>query len=146
MAWAQEPATEASIGTFLAQAVADFDDGSNFNYAIVERDETAQSERIVGGCGLHKRLVEPGPIEIGYWVHVDHVRRGIATAAAVALRQEASSMGIGRVKIHCDESNAVSAAVARRAGFELVRTDHRPARTPSESDREMIWRSDSAAD
>ncbi len=50
-------------------------------------------------------------------------------------------MGLDRVEIHCDERNAASAAVARSAGFELVGTEHRPARTQSESDREMIWRS-----
>lgn len=30
MSWVQAPATEVSIGTFLAGAVADFEDGSNF--------------------------------------------------------------------------------------------------------------------
>lgn len=95
MAWAQEPATEGSIATFLAAAVADFDDGSNFNYAIVERNETAQAERMVGGCGLHMRHVEPGAIEIGYWVHVEHVRRGIAKAASVGASGSGLFDGLG---------------------------------------------------
>src|SRR3954453_1315857 len=29
----------------------------------------------IGGTGLHRRIGEGG-LEIGYWVHVDHVRRG----------------------------------------------------------------------
>jgi RimJ/RimL family protein N-acetyltransferase len=43
------------------------------------------------------------------------------------------------VEIHCDERNTASAAVARSAGFEHVATRHRPARIPTESDREMVW-------
>jgi RimJ/RimL family protein N-acetyltransferase len=59
----------------------------------------------------------------------------------VALRDEAFAMGIECVEIHCDERNTASAAVARSAGFELVGTAQRPAGTPGESDRAMIWRS-----
>jgi RimJ/RimL family protein N-acetyltransferase len=138
MVWAQEPATGASIGAFLRDAVSGFDAGTDFGFAIVVRDEAKEAERLVGGCGLHPRL-GPGALEIGYWVHVGHVRRGVARAAAMALRDEALAMGMDRVEIHCDERNTASAAVARSAGFEHVATEHRPARTPSESDREMIW-------
>jgi len=139
MPWAEQPATEDSIGEFLARAVADFEDASNFCYAITERDATG-AEVIVGGCGLHPRI-GPGGIEIGYWVHVAHVRRGIATAVAVALRDEAFAMGLDRVEIHCDEQNTASAAVARSAGFDLIGTETRSPRTPSESDVALIWRS-----
>src|SRR3954452_11299172 len=37
-------------------------------------------DRVVGGCGLHRRL-GPGALEIGYWVHAAFTRRGLATAA-----------------------------------------------------------------
>ena len=30
-------------------------------------------DRIIGGCGLHRRG-GPGTLEVGYWVHADHVR------------------------------------------------------------------------
>jgi RimJ/RimL family protein N-acetyltransferase len=139
MPWAQEPATDAAIDAFLADAERDFANGTNFNFAIVERDDATRAERLIGGCGLHRRL-GPGAIEIGYWVHVDRLRRGIARSAAVALRDEAFAMGIERVEIHCNERNTASAAVASGAGFALVGTAHRPARTPGESDRAMIWR------
>ena len=35
-------------------------------------------DRLVGGTGLHRRS-DAGVFEIGYWVHVGCVRRGIAT-------------------------------------------------------------------
>jgi RimJ/RimL family protein N-acetyltransferase len=135
MVWAQEPASEASIGAFLDESMRTFDAGSDFGYAIVD----PARDLIVGGAGLHRRL-GPGAIEIGYWVHVGHTRRGIATAVAVALRDEARSIGIDRVELHCDEGNVASAGVARRAGFELLGTEPRAPRAPGESGTEMIWR------
>ena len=36
--------------------------------------------RVVGGAGLHPRIGEGG-LEIGYWVHAAHTRRGMATEA-----------------------------------------------------------------
>lgn len=145
MPWAETRATDSSIGTFLADAVSDFDDGTNFGYVMLDCDASSDSEVLVGGCGLHPRL-GPGAIEIGYWVHAAHLRRGVARAAALALRDEAFSIGIGRVEIHCDERNSPSAAVARSAGFELIATAPRAARTASESDVEMIWSSTRRAD
>jgi RimJ/RimL family protein N-acetyltransferase len=139
MEWAQQLPTEASMGAFLNHAVADFHTGPNSGYVMVWRDEDTGTGRLVGGCGIHDRI-GPAGREIGYWVHVDYIQRGIARAAAVALRDEILAIGMDRVEIHCDERNTASAAVARSAGFELVGIEHRPARTPSESDREMIWR------
>jgi RimJ/RimL family protein N-acetyltransferase len=135
MQWAQEPATDGSIGRFLDDAIRHFDAGSDFGYVLIDPD----AEAVVGGCGLHRRL-GPGAIEIGYWVHVGHTRRGIATAVAGALRDEAYAIEVERVELHCDEGNVASAGVARSAGFELVRTEPRPRRAPGESGMEMIWR------
>lgn len=135
MVWAQEPASEMSIGSFLDESVRNFEAGDDFGYAIVD----PTGDLIVGGAGLHRRL-GPGAIEIGYWVHVGHTRRGIATAVTVALRDEARAIGIDRVELHCDERNVASAGVAQRAGFELLGTEARAPRAPGESGMEMIWR------
>ncbi|MGH9006982.1 MAG: GNAT family N-acetyltransferase [Acidimicrobiales bacterium] len=138
MVWAQQPATDESLGEFLSGSIANFEAGIEFGYAIVE--STEGGERIVGGAGLHPRL-GPGAIEIGYWVHVDHVRRGAASGAARALRDAAiDPLGVEVVEIHCDPKNTASAAVARSSGFRLVGTEARAPRIPTESDHEMIWR------
>ncbi len=67
--------------------------------------------RVVGGTGLHRR-VGPDGLEIGYWVHVDHVGRGYAQEASAALTDVALSLpGIERVVIRHDAANRRSEGV-----------------------------------
>ena len=66
----------------------------------------------------HHPRIGPGGLEIGYWVHRDYVRRGLATAATEALTDAAFGLpGIDRVEIVHDELNGPSAAVPRKLGF-----------------------------
>jgi ribosomal-protein-serine acetyltransferase len=96
-------------------------------------------ERVVGGCGLHNRL-GAGALEIGYWVHIEFTRRGIATAAVRQLCAEAFTMsGIERVEIHHDRANVASAGVAAAAGFDCVREQPRAPEAPAQEGVELIW-------
>jgi len=116
MAWAQEPATEASIGAFFAEARDAWDARREFGYSIVAADD----DEVLGGCGLHGRL-GPHGLEIGYWVHVDHVGRGLATEASRALTDAAFAIpGIDRVRIRCEDGNAASARVPEKLGYSLI--------------------------
>src|SRR5207237_10543833 len=91
------------------------------------------------GIGLHTRR-GTGVLEIGYWVHREWTRRGIASAAAGALTTTAFGLhGIERVEIRCDATNAASAGVPQRLGFALESTVFRPADAPGETGREMVW-------
>lgn len=116
MAWAQEPATEESLGLFVAEAREAWDARREFNYSIVD---SADFE-VLGGCGLHGRL-GPHGLEIGYWVHVDHVGGGLATTASRALTNAAFAIpGIERVRIQCEDGNTASARVPEKLGYALV--------------------------
>jgi RimJ/RimL family protein N-acetyltransferase len=135
MPWAQAPANAESIGGFLLGAEADWVAHRAFQYIIA----ASSGSPFLGCCGLHARL-GPGVLEIGYWVHTDHVGRGVATAAAGALTSTALSLAeVERVEIHCDAANARSAAVARKLGYRLDRIQTRTPRTPGETDALMIW-------
>lgn len=113
MAWAQEPATEASLGAFFAEAQVAWEARRDFGYSIVDAGDT----EVLGGCGLHGRL-GPHGLEIGYWVHVDHSGRGLATEASRALTDAAFGIpGIERVRIRCEERNAASARVPEKLGY-----------------------------
>ncbi len=94
---------------------------------------------VVGGSGLHRRR-GPDALEIGYWIHVDHVRRGYATELVTGLTTAAFEIdGIERVEIHHDKANVASAGVPRALGFEPgeERPDERQA--PAEIGIDCAW-------
>jgi RimJ/RimL family protein N-acetyltransferase len=135
MPWAQDPATNDTIGAFLREASIDWIAGKNFQFLIRE----APSEMVLGGCGLHARL-GPGALEIGYWTHVSQGGRGIATSAARALTRTALGLaGVDRVEIRCDLANIKSAAIPKKLGYRLDRIDQRPPATPCETEDHMVW-------
>ena len=95
------------------------------------------SEEMAGSFGLHRR-VGPGVIVVGYWVHVNYLRRGCATSGAQALTAAAFQLSdVGRVEIHAADENKASAATPRRLGCRW--TEWRSAsRSPAESGRLQI--------
>src|SRR5690349_21160837 len=75
---------------------------------------------LVGSGGLHFRI-GAGGAEIGYWIHVAHLRRGLATEVARQLIERAfADPSVDRVEIHHNRANAASGGVPRKLGFELV--------------------------
>lgn len=115
MAWATEPATEVGLATFFAAAEQLWDERRDFGYSIVDPADTV----VLGGCGLHGRA-GPDLLDIGYWVHVDHGGRGIATALARALTDAAFAIhGIASVRITCEDTNHRSARVPEKLGFDF---------------------------
>lgn len=136
MPWAVPVATEAPVQRDrLVMADASWADGTDYEFAILPADE----RRIIGGCGLMRRI-GPGAIEIGYWIHVDHRKRGHATGAARALTEAAWALpDVERVEIHCDEANVASAAVPAGLGYRLDRIEDDEPQAPATSGRSMIW-------
>ncbi len=105
-----------AIETRIATFQADFEQGIGFVYAIFDRAE----QMLLGEIGLMPRR-GPASLEIGYWIHVDHVGHGLATEATRALTIVALSLPeVDRVEIHCDPRNAASAAVPRKLGYRLA--------------------------
>lgn len=93
----------------------------------------------IGGTGLHRRL-GPRTLEIGYWIHVDHLRQGYATELTRGLTTAAFGYpGIACVGIHHDEANTASADVPRKLGFTLVRKQPREPTAPAETGIEWQW-------
>jgi ribosomal-protein-serine acetyltransferase len=94
---------------------------------------------VVGSSGLHRRR-GPGVLEIGYWVHRDHVRKGIATEIASALTTAAFTVpGIDRVEIHHDKANVASAGVPRGLGFTYAGETQDAVTSPGEADIDCRW-------
>lgn len=95
---------------------------------------------IVGAVGLHPHPAAGGA-EIGYWTHVEHVRRGVASAAALAMTDYAFSRPqTVFVEIHHDEANCVSGRIPRKLGYTRCGTFDAPRLAPGNTGRECIWR------
>ncbi len=75
---------------------------------------------LLGRTSLHRFTTEPAAAEIGYGVHPDHRRRGVAAAAvATAVGYAFGDLGLHRVELVHDVGNVGSCSVATRCGFAL---------------------------
>ncbi|MEI6198776.1 MAG: GNAT family N-acetyltransferase [Actinomycetota bacterium] len=97
-------------------------------------------DRVVGGTGFHLRGAE-NTVEIGYWVHVDYLGRGIATQVSRTLTETAFTLWpeIDTVEIHHDEANVSSGRVPERLGFRHVATGQREPEAPNETGVVYRW-------
>jgi ribosomal-protein-serine acetyltransferase len=138
MPWATDDHGLDQSREYIARSVAEWDRHENFNYAILTNDGSG-GVVVIGSCGLMTRMGE-GVLEIGYWVHTAHARRGHATAVARALAEAALALpGIDRAAIKHDPANPASGRVAEKAGFVHVgEVAHEPT-APAETGVHWIW-------
>jgi len=124
----------AEFGTYLERVRPCAEAGSAWYYCVEHNGV------VVGQCSIEAR--DDGVAEIGYWTRSDRTNEGLATRAVLATSRLAADLGFERLVIHCDEGNAGSAAVARKAGFTHVQTvtlDPGRFGTPAQTGREMTW-------
>ena len=136
MSWiAFEPLSLADREVLIADRFAKgWDDGTDFGYGMFRGD------RVVGGCGLHRRIADDG-LEIGYWVRVGEIGRGVATTTAGALTDAALAIdGITHVEIHHDKANVRSARVPEKLGYALLGERADEIQAPAELGIECVWR------
>ncbi len=84
------------------------------SFLIMER--TSAAPRLVGACGLGRRA--SGAVELGYWIAQPHWGRGIATEAALAVIEIASTLGIQVLEASHFLDNPASGRVLEKLGFE----------------------------
>jgi RimJ/RimL family protein N-acetyltransferase len=115
---------------------ADFDRRRDFIWGIFDAGE----HRVLGGCGLHRRI-GAGAAEIGYWIHVDHAGKGLATEVAAAVTRVGFELErLHRLEIHCDPANAASAAIPRKLGYDHQLTAKAWTAAPDMPPRDtMFW-------
>jgi RimJ/RimL family protein N-acetyltransferase len=137
MPWAEgDPAEtlEAKINR-LRRFRADFDSDKDYVYGIFD----LQEKQLLGGSGLHTRLSGEA-LEIGYWIHVDHVNKGYATELSAALTRVAFEVcAVERMEIHCSADNLRSASVPRKLGYVHEGNRRRLGWTAGQSVDSMIW-------
>jgi RimJ/RimL family protein N-acetyltransferase len=135
MPWAAaEPLSPVARQALLSRWQREWEQGGDSVLAAFVGGEVA------GSFGLHRRR-GPETLEIGYWVHVAHLRRGLATRAVVALTETALALPeITAVEIHHDKANLASAGVARRAGYRFLGERPDMPEAPAEVGVDCVWR------
>ena len=137
MVWADRaPESMAEMIDKLRLFRSWFDSGEDFLFGGFSKDDGS----CIGGAGLHPR-VGKGGIEIGYWTHVDHLRKGLATEMAGALTRAAFEICRMRwVEIKCATKNVASAGVPPRLGFVHEATlKHRLTLANGEVDDALVF-------
>ena len=113
MPWiAFEPRTLTDRERLIRGWVDAWRDGGDAVYGAFDADG-----KLVASAGLHKRA-GPECLEVGYWVHRDHLGKGYATELTRYLTDAAFTVdGIDRVELKIDQANEASARVPARLGF-----------------------------
>jgi RimJ/RimL family protein N-acetyltransferase len=114
MPWiSQEPISPEERVDMLRRFVAEFELRQDFVYGIFSLDES----QVLGGTGLHTRRGKDVR-EIGYWIHADYTRQGLATESTMALVRVAIEIDqVRRVEIRNDPKNLASRAIPKKLGF-----------------------------
>jgi RimJ/RimL family protein N-acetyltransferase len=135
MPWiASEPLDRQARLDLIDRWHADRSSGADAVFGVFRGDT------VVGGCGLHRRA-GPDTLEIGYWIHVDHIRQGFATEVATTLTTTAfEDPAIAFVEIHHDRANAASAGVPRKLGYALAAVRPDAIEAPGEVGIDCCWR------
>lgn len=134
MPWAAGEVSVESQRAWLAGSPGTWHEGGEYHFAIL-----LPAVGLVGCCGMNRRA-GAGGLDIGYWVHAAHTRRGIASTAARALTDAGCGLeGVERTEIHCDAANRPSAAVAARLGYRLAASVQVGPMAPSETGTRHIW-------
>lgn len=112
MPWAETPATEHDVAQRVLRFHGAFSRGEEFFYGVFLDGAP------IGGAGLHLR-VGPRAAEIGYWIAAKHQGKGLVTEFVRALAWVGLELhDYDRVEIRMDPTNARSAAVPARLGFD----------------------------
>ena len=114
MPWAaHDPEPVENKVALLRRFRGQFDLEQDFVYGIFSPDES----EVWGGTGIHERI-GPDACEIGYWIDITQVGKGLATEVSCALTQVAFELHkFHRVEIRCEPSNHASSAIPKKIGF-----------------------------
>lgn len=137
MPWVtHEPETVEAKAARLREFRGDFDLDKDYLYGIFNPVEN----QVLGATGLHTRIGKDA-LEIGYWIHVDHINQGLATETAAALTKVAFEINqVKRVEIHCDPANIRSARVPEKLGYvQEAILRHRTVNPEGQPRDTMVW-------
>lgn len=118
LSWAHENYTLDDAVSWFAHCSQELESGSSYELGIFD----AESDSLVGGCGLNQFNRVHDFCNLGYWVRQSWQRKGAALAAIQALSRFAfEELNLGRVEIVVAEENIPSLSLAARSGAMMER-------------------------
>lgn len=115
MPWAKSESEESLeiVRERLRKWRGQFDLGEDYTFGIFDKAERT----LLGSTGLHNRLVKDAR-EIGYWIHVHHVKQGYALEAVKALTKVGFEIEqLKRIEIRCALNNLRSQNIPKKMGY-----------------------------
>lgn len=137
MPWAKnKPEPLETVVERLRKRRGQFDLGEDYTFGIFNKEET----KILGSTGLHTRIGE-GAREIGYWLHVDHLKKGYALETVQALTKVGFEIEqLERIEIHCAPDHIRSQNIPKKMGYRHEATlKNRTLDTHGNLRDMMIW-------
>jgi ribosomal-protein-serine acetyltransferase len=119
MPWAHFPLTLEVEFDVVRNFIADYWAGRQYVFGLFDAQGT-----LLGGLGLHPRTaLNPKALEVGYWCHSAHARKGWTTLAVRALTALSFDwFGCDRLQVMHDETNLASRRVVEKCGFRYEGT------------------------
>lgn len=116
--WGQQAPSLDESKAEIARYITEWTVRSDLRWLHFDREG-----ELVGGSGLHRIDWQVPRFEIGYWQRISYCGRGLVTEAVRGLTAFVfEELKAQRAEIRCAVGNTQSAAVARRAGYEVEAT------------------------
>ncbi|ALM52100.1 GNAT family N-acetyltransferase [Halomonas huangheensis] len=112
--WVDSTLSRDDTEVFVTAARTERRLGTAWHFAIIE------SQTLIGTCSFNRIVKEHRWASLGYWLHQQHVGKGVMTRCVAALVDIGfSELSLHRLEIRCAVGNRRSRAVAERLGFEF---------------------------
>jgi [ribosomal protein S5]-alanine N-acetyltransferase len=118
MIWYPRPYSVAEVEEGIERQMSRYASGTGLLGMVLKENGS-----LIGDCGpVWQEVDGPAELEIGYHVHRDHQRRGLASEAARAVREYAfAELGVDHVISLIRPGNLASRRVAEKNGLTVDR-------------------------
>lgn len=118
MPWEKETQKVEDSLAYLELAQSWWEARSTFDYSVYAKD----SDKLIGGFGLHSINWEKQSCEFGYWLDQSYQGKGLMTEVVQIGEALAFDLGFHRIVITCDRLNLRSQQIPKRLNYRLEST------------------------
>jgi ribosomal-protein-serine acetyltransferase len=133
--WVDLIRVPADEETYIRSAALQWMEGRLFDFGIFARDTGAY----LGNIGVHTISWIDERAELGYWLSSAGEGKGLMTEAVALIEAELFRLNFHRIEIRCNDANARSAAVPRRAGYVHEGTLREDVIEHGQRRNTMVW-------